>query len=282
VEYLVALAALTAMEIVLGIDNIVFIAVLVGRLPESQRAKARQLGLAFALLTRIALLLTISYIVNELTDPIFQLTDLGIPESWLVEEVAPNDLPASTDPGSGAAESAGHGMESWLTSEVNDVSWKDLLLFFGGLFLIYKSVVEIHKKVEGGEEHLASGKHASFTTVLIEIGLFDVLFSLDSVITAVGMVKGDSTGLAVMVTAIVVAMIVMLVFAGKVSDFIEKHPTLKILALSFLILIGVMLVAEGIGTHFDRKYIYFAMAFSLIVEMVNMRIRLRKKRIQAA
>jgi predicted tellurium resistance membrane protein TerC len=173
-------------------------------------------------------------------------------------------------------------MESWLTSEVNDVSWKDLLLFFGGLFLIYKSVVEIHKKVEGGEEHLASGKHASFTTVLIEIGLFDVLFSLDSVITAVGMVKGDSTGLAVMVTAIVVAMIVMLVFAGKVSDFIEKHPTLKILALSFLILIGVMLVAEGIGTHFDRKYIYFAMAFSLIVEMVNMRIRLRKKRIQAA
>lgn len=244
-EYVIALIALSAMEIVLGIDNIVFIAVLVGRLPESQRAKARQLGLLLALVTRILLLLTISWIVR-LVDPVFHLASLGFPEDWL-------------------------------TDEINAVSWKDIILAGGGLFLIWKSVHEIHKKVEGDEESHVVAAHAGFTTVLIEIALFDILFSLDSVITAVGMVKPTTTGLMVMIAAVVLAMIVMLVFAGKVSEFIERHPTLKMLALSFLILIGVMLVAEGVGTHFDRKYIYFAMAFSLMVELLNLRMRTKAR-----
>lgn len=248
-EYVIALVALSAMEIVLGIDNIVFIAVLVGRLPETQRAKARQLGLMLALVTRVLLLLTISWIIR-LVDPVFHLASLGLPADWLSEEI-------------------------------NAVSWKDLILAGGGLFLIWKSVHEIHKKVEGVEEEHAVAAHVSFTTVLIEIALFDILFSLDSVITAVGMVKPDPTGLMVMIGAVVLAMIVMLVFAGKVSLFIERHPTLKMLALSFLILIGVMLVAEGVGTHFDRKYIYFAMAFSLLVELLNLRVRTKARRAQA-
>ncbi len=191
-EYVVAFAALSAMEIVLGIDNIVFIAVLVGRLPESQRAKARQLGLMLALVTRILLLLTITWIVR-LVDPIFHLSSLGLSGTWLVEEV-------------------------------DAVSWKDIILAGGGLFLIWKSVHEIHKKVEGTEEERALVVHAGFGTVLIEIALFDILFSLDSVITAVGMVKPTWTGLRVMIGAVVLAMIVMLIFAGKVSDFIERHP----------------------------------------------------------
>ncbi len=240
-EYVVALVALSAMEIVLGIDNIVFIAVLVGRLPESQRAKARQLGLLLALVTRILLLLTISWIVR-LVDPVFHLASLGLPDEWLSEEI-------------------------------NAVSWKDIILAGGGLFLIWKSVHEIHNKVEGVEEGHVVPAHADFTTVLIEIALFDILFSLDSVITAVGMVRPTKTGLMVMIAAVVLAMIVMLVFVGKVSEFIERHPTLKMLALSFLILIGVMLLAEGVGTHIDRKYIYFAMAFSLMVELLNLRMR---------
>ncbi len=248
-EYVIALVALSAMEIVLGIDNIVFIAVLVGRLPESQRDKARQLGLLLALVTRVLLLLTISWIIR-LVDPVFHLASLGLPADWLTEEV-------------------------------NAVSWKDIILAGGGLFLIWKSVHEIHKKVEGVEEGHAVAAHAGFTTVLIEIALFDILFSLDSVITAVGMVKPTRTGLMVMIAAVVLAMIVMLVFAGKVSRFIERHPTLKMLALSFLILIGVMLVAEGVGTHIDRKYIYFAMAFSLLVELLNLRMRSKTRRAQA-
>ncbi|MBN2131241.1 MAG: TerC family protein [Sedimentisphaerales bacterium] len=249
-EYVVALVALSAMEIVLGIDNIVFIAVLVGRLPESQRTKARQFGLLLALVTRILLLLTISWIVR-LVDPVFHLASLGLPDEWLSEEI-------------------------------NAVSWKDIILAGGGLFLIWKSVHEIHKKVEGVEEGHAVPAHAGFTTVLIEIALFDILFSLDSVITAVGMVRPTRTGLMVMIGAVVLAMIVMLVFAGKVSEFIERHPTLKMLALSFLILIGVMLLAEGVGTHIDRKYIYFAMAFSLMVELLNLRMRTKSRPVPGA
>jgi predicted tellurium resistance membrane protein TerC len=241
------------MEIVLGIDNIVFIAVLVGRLPESQRAKARQLGLILALVTRILLLLTITWIVR-LVDPVFHLTALGFPADWLTDDI---------------------NSASW--KEINGVSWKDIILAGGGLFLIWKSVHEIHKKLEGTEEDHLAAAHAGFITVLIEIALFDILFSLDSVITAVGMVKPTTTGLMVMISAVVLAMIVMLVFAGKVSEFIERHPTLKMLALSFLILIGVMLVAEGVGTHFDRKYIYFAMAFSLVVELLNLRMRAKSR-----
>lgn len=246
-EYLVALVALTAMEIVLGIDNIVFIAILSGQLPEKQRPAARRLGLGLALVTRILLLLTISWIM-KLVDPVFALTNLGIPQGWL------------------PADAADFG-------RVNDISWKDMILFAGGLFLIWKSVFEIHKKFEGGEEeHKVSG-HASFVGVVLQIGILDIIFSLDSVITAVGMVKTSAMGLAVMIAAICLAIVVMLIFAGKVSDFVERHPTLKMLALSFLILIGVMLVAEGVGAHMDKKYIYFAMAFSLVVEMLNMRLR---------
>ncbi|MBC8868464.1 MAG: TerC family protein [Planctomycetes bacterium] len=252
-EYLVALVALTAMEIVLGIDNIVFIAILTGQLPENERPGARRFGLGLALVSRVLLLLAISQVL-KLTYAVFYLQNLGIPESWLSEEV-------------------------------NLVSWKDLILFVGGLFLIWKSVFEIHKKLEGGAEEHKGGGRSSYVGVIVQIGLLDIIFSLDSVITAVGMVKGDAKGLAVMVTAIVLAIIVMLIFAGKVSDFVERHPTLKMLALSFLILIGVMLVAEGIGTHMDKKLIYFAMAFSLVLEMLNMRlrnVRARKKQAAAA
>jgi predicted tellurium resistance membrane protein TerC len=260
-EYLVALIALTAMEIVLGIDNIVFIAILSGQLPEKQRPGARRLGLALALISRILLLLTITWIM-KLVDPVFALTSLGIPESWLPADQVERDA-------------------------VNFISWKDIILFAGGLFLIWKSVHEIHKKLEGGEEkHKVSG-HASFTGVVIQIGILDIIFSLDSVITAVGMVRTEEgaawKGIAVMITAISLAIVVMLIFAGKVSDFVERHPTLKMLALSFLILIGVMLVAEGVGAHFNKNYIYFAMAFSLVVEMLNMRLRtVRKRRKEAA
>jgi predicted tellurium resistance membrane protein TerC len=189
----------------------------------------------------------------KLVDPVFALTSLGIPESWLPAD--PEEMEA-----------------------VNYISWKDIILFVGGLFLIWKSVFEIHKKLEGGEEEHKVTGHASFTSVVVQIGILDIIFSLDSVITAVGMVKGDRMGLAVMITAISLAIIVMLVFAGKVSSFVERHPTLKMLALSFLILIGVMLVAEGVGAHMDKKYIYFAMAFSLVVEALNMRLRAVRKR----
>lgn len=246
-EYLVALVALTAMEIVLGIDNIVFIAILVGRLPAEKRALARQLGLGLALISRILLLLTLTWILR-LTEPILYLSQLGIPIEWLPEDV-------------------------------DGISVKDLILLSGGLFLLWNSVKEIHNKLEGEDEHgnKTTGE-ASFGGVLIQIAVLDIIFSLDSVITAVGMVstadpETRTAGLAVMIAAIVLAVAVMLIFAGKVSDFVDRHPTLKMLALSFLILIGVMLIAEGIGTHFDKKYIYFAMAFSLIVEMLNMRMR---------
>lgn len=248
-EYLIALIALTAMEIVLGIDNIVFIAVVTGRLPEEQRGKGRRLGLGLALISRILLLLTLSAIL-KLTEPIFTLQSLGIPEAWL-----------------------GH--------EVNEISVKDLILLGGGLFLLQSSVREIHAKLEGAHDEHVVPQTVTMGSVLVRIAVLDIIFSLDSVITAVGMVKAKSgregwIALGVMITAIILAVIVMLVFAEKVSNFVERHPTLKMLALSFLMLIGVMLIAEGVGTHFDKKYIYFAMAFSLIVEMLNMRVRSRR------
>ncbi len=245
-EYVIALVALTGMEIVLGIDNIVFLAILTGRLPESQRPSARRWGLSLALGSRILLLLTLSWIM-KLTQPLFSLTALALPSEWL-------------------------------TPEMQEVSCKDLILLVGGLFLLWKSVREIHLKVEGHAEEQHLGRHVSYGSVLLQVAVLDMVFSLDSVITAVGMVKSDPAGLAVMITAIVMAVIVMLIFSGKVSDFVERHPTLKMLALSFLILIGVMLVAEGIGTQFDKKYIYFAMAFSLVVETLNLRARSEKSR----
>jgi predicted tellurium resistance membrane protein TerC len=243
-DIIIPLVALTAMEIVLGIDNIVFIAILVGRLPESQRAKGRILGLGLALGARILLLFSLAWILG-LDEPIFELHGLqGLLTSW------------------GLAE---------MPEEVIQVSVRDLILLVGGLFLIGKSVHEIHVKLEDHGEQQKAVVHASFGSVLIQIALLDIIFSLDSVITAVGMVEKDK--LWVMVVAIILAVIVMMIFSGKVSRFVDRHPTIKMLALSFLILIGVMLVAEGVGTSINKGYIYFAMFFSLVVELLNMKIR---------
>jgi predicted tellurium resistance membrane protein TerC len=245
VEYMIALLALSAMEIVLGIDNVVFIAILTSRLPADRQQSARRLGLALALVMRILLLLSLTYILR-MTNPIFHLSAV-IPLEWLPKE--------------------------WLAEHVDAVSIKDLILLTGGLFLIWKSTHEIHAKLETPSEGKPTSRPVSFGAVLFQIALMDIIFSLDSVITAVGMVKNDRYGLAVMVTAVIIAVIVMLIFSETISRFVERHPTLKMLALSFLILIGVMLVAEGIGTHFNKGYIYFAMAFSLVMEFLNLRVR---------
>jgi predicted tellurium resistance membrane protein TerC len=216
------------MEIVLGIDNIVFLSIMAGRLPKAQQPAARRLGLAFALATRILLLLAITWVMG-LTKELFTLL--------------------------------GH---AW--------SGRDLVLLAGGLFLLAKATVEIHDKLEvkhGPELEGTGSGRASFWLVIVQIGILDIVFSLDSVITAVGMARH----LAVMVAAMIVAVGVMLVFAGAVGDFVERHPTMKMLALSFLLLIGVMLVAEGFGKHIEKGYIYFAMAFSFVVEMLNLRMR---------
>ncbi|HUM18471.1 MAG TPA: TerC family protein [Candidatus Nitrosotalea sp.] len=227
---LLALATLSAMEIVLGIDNVVFIAILVARLPESQRETARRVGLILALGIRIGLLFTISWMMG-LTEPLVTVFARGI-------------------------------------------SGRDLILLGGGLFLIFKATWEIYEKVEADRHAPATaGARAAFFWVLVQILLLDIVFSLDSVITAVGM----ANELSIMVAAMVIAMLVMLASAGAVSRFIDHHPSLKILALAFLLLIGVMLVAEGMGTHVEKGYIYFAMAFSLLVEVLNMRYR-RKQR----
>lgn len=273
-SWLVQFVTLTAMEIVLGIDNIVFIAILVGKLPADQQAKARTLGLIGALFTRILLLLSISWVM-KLTDPVFRLTDLGIPRSWVttetgLEKAVDTGVPASepslsqvTAPAERAQSAESHG-------DMNGVSWKDIILLVGGAFLIWHSVKEIHDKIEGHTEIASSSPtRVSFQSVLFKIALFDIIFSLDSVITAVGMAQH----IPVMIASVIAAMMVMIVFAGRVSSFVEKHPTIKVLALSFLILIGVLLVAEGFGTKMNKGYIYFAMAFSLVVEVINMRVR---------
>jgi predicted tellurium resistance membrane protein TerC len=225
-ETWISLATLSAMEIVLGIDNVVFLTILAGRLPREQQPNARRLGLAFALLTRLGLLFAISWVMG-LTRELFTV--------------------------------AGHG-----------VSGRDLILLGGGLFLIAKATFEIHDKLEvqhGAEE--SQGGKSAFWLVIAQIAVLDLVFSLDSVITAVGMAQH----LSVMVTAMVLAVGVMLVFANPIGDFVERHPTMKMLALSFLILIGVMLVAEAFGKHIEKGYIYFAMAFSLLVEVLNMAMR---------
>ncbi|MEM8932640.1 MAG: TerC family protein [Acidobacteriota bacterium] len=223
----ISLATLAALEIVLGIDNIVFISIVAAKLPEEKRPFARQLGLGLALGTRLLLLFSLSWVMG-LTEPLFTLLDHG-------------------------------------------VSGRDLILLLGGLFLIGKATVEIHDKVEGPPHgtHGSTGAKATMGMVLLQIMILDVVFSLDSVITAVGMVDE----IAIMVIAVVLAMIVMIIFANPVGDFVEKHPTIKILALSFLVLIGVMLTAEGTGSHVEKGYIYFAMAFALVIEMLNMRFR---------
>lgn len=229
-EALTALFTLTAMEIVLGIDNIVFIAILVGRLPEGQRGKIRSIGIGLALLTRVALLFSIAWIMSLKAD-LFSVFGIGF-------------------------------------------SGRDLILIFGGLFLIGKATVEIHHKVEGTEsaELAEFSKKSKASVILGQIIILDIVFSLDSVITAVGMVDQIS----IMVVAMVIAMLVMLVSAGAITKFIDANPAIKILALSFLLLIGVMLVAEGMGKHIEKGYIYFAMFFSLLVELLNMRYRLKQ------
>jgi predicted tellurium resistance membrane protein TerC len=226
----VSLAILTLLEIVLGIDNVIFISILAGKLPRRQQAKARTLGLALALITRILLLLSIKWLMG-LTKVLFSL--------------------------------AGHGF-----------SGKDLILLAGGLFLIAKSTLEIHAKLEQSEAEHAPEPKGGFMSVIIQIMLLDIIFSLDSVITAVGM----ASQLAIMIAAVVLAVAVMLLAAGAVSDFVNKYPTIKMLALAFLIMIGVVLVADGVGQHIERGYIYFAMAFSTLVEMLNLRNRKKENR----
>jgi len=221
-----ALVTLTGLEIVLGIDNIIFISILTGKLPEQQRPKAQRIGLALAMLTRLMLLFSLTWIMR-LTEPFFNIL--------------------------------GHG-----------VSGRDIILIVGGLFLLAKSTMEIHDKLEGEEQHANQGQgSASFKGIVIQIMFLDIIFSLDSVITAVGM----ASQLAVMATAVVLAVGVMMFFAGAVSIFVERHPTIKVLALSFLLLIGVSLVADGLSFHIPKGYIYFAMAFSVLVEMINLKVR---------
>ncbi len=222
----IALLTLTSLEIVLGIDNVVFISILAGKLPEEQRARARNVGLSLAMFTRIALLFSLSWVIG-LTDPLFHVLDKGF-------------------------------------------SGRDLIMLIGGLFLVGKATLEIHEKLEG-EEHTASATRAaaSFGSVIVQILLLDVVFSLDSVITAAGM----ADELAVMVAAVVIAVGVMLVSAGAISEFVNHRPTVKILALSFLLLIGTSLIAEGWGMHIPKGYIYFAMGFSVFLEVLNTRVR---------
>ncbi len=222
----VALATLTALEIILGIDNIIFISILTGRLPAARQDRARILGLGLAMITRILLLFTITWIMR-LTKPFFSI--LG-----------------------------------------NEISGRDLILIGGGLFLLVKSTLEIHERLEGkGGGHEVRQLRVSFAGVLIQIALLDIVFSFDSVITAIGMAEE----LAIMVAAIVIAVIFMMVSSGSISRFVEAHPTIKVLALSFLFLIGIVLIADGLGRHIPKGYIYFSLAFSVGVEMINLRVR---------
>ncbi len=265
-ELVIALLALTAMEIVLGIDNIVFITIVSAKLPKHQQPLARRLGLGLALLTRLMLLFALFYMVNgdQFQSPVFKLTDIGVP-AGLIERMSTTESISHTvlTPEVIATINLQHFNES------NDVSWKDIILFLGGLFLVGKSVYEIHDEFGAGGELQVAPTRQLFAGVLVQIALLDVVFSLDSVITAVGMVDN----VWVMVASIIMAVVVMLIFAEPVSRFVESHPTLKMLALSFLILIGVMLVAEGVGAHMDKGYIYFAMFFALLVEVLNIAIR---------
>ena len=226
-EIWIALATLTALELVLGIDNIIFISILAGKLPEHQRDKARKLGIALAAITRLALLFAIAWIIG-LTAPLFNVFG-------------------------------------------NEFSWRDLILIGGGLFLIGKATHEIHQKLEGASEHVSPGAAATFMGVIAQIMLLDVVFSLDSIITAVGMVDERW----VMVTAILISIAFMIGFAKPIGDFVERHPTVKVLALSFLIMIGLVLIADGFGQHIPKGYIYAAMAFSVFVELINLWIRRR-------
>lgn len=220
-----ALVTLTALEIVLGIDNIIFISILAGKLPQEQQEKARLVGLGLAMFIRIALLFSLSWLMG-LTATLFSVMD-------------------------------------------NDISGRDLILLSGGLFLLWKSTMEIHEKLEGEQGHSAVRAGTTFGAIIVQILLLDIVFSLDSIITALGM----ANQLWVMVTAVIIAVGFMMLFSGKISAFVESHPTIKMLALSFLILIGVALIGDGLDMHLPKGYIYFAMAFSVMVEMLNLRLR---------
>jgi predicted tellurium resistance membrane protein TerC len=224
-EAWIALATLIALEVVLGVDNIIFISILAGKLPEHQRAKARQLGIAVAAISRLALLFAIAWIVS-LTAPVFSMFSI-------------------------------------------EFSWRDLILIGGGLFLIYKSVNEMHAKLEGEDNATGKAVQASFAAVILQIMILDMVFALDSIITAVGMTDHVS----VMVVAILVATAVMILLAKYIHEFVQRHPTVKLLALSFLILIGVVLIADGFGQPVPKGYIYFSMAFAVFVELLNIRFR---------
>jgi len=229
---LIALLTLTVLEIVLGIDNIIFISILAGKLPKDQQNKARLIGLSLAMITRILLLFSIVWIMR-LTLPLF--TVLG-----------------------------------------QEISGRDIILIAGGLFLLAKSTFEIHDKLEGEEGHISAKAAKSFGSVIVQILLLDVVFSLDSVITAVGM----ANNIVIMILAVVIAVGVMMASSKSISDFVEKHPTVKMLALSFLLLIGVSLIAEGLEQHIPKGYIYFAMAFSIFVEMLNLKMKAKTKPVE--
>ncbi|MDH5254641.1 MAG: TerC family protein [Gammaproteobacteria bacterium] len=228
-EAWIAFFTLTALELVLGIDNIIFISILVDRLPRARREVARRIGLFLAMFMRIALLLTLSWIVGA-KEPLFSISSL-------------------------------------------EISGRDIILILGGLFLIWKSTGEIHQSLEGEEGHAAGTAKATFTAVILQIMVVDLVFSLDSIITAVGMVDD----LPVMIAAVVVSVALMMLFASPIGRFVSDHPTIKMLALSFLVVVGVVLVAEGFGHHVPKGYVYFGMAFSLAVEMLNIRMRRRSK-----
>ncbi len=228
-DALVGLVTLAVMEIVLGVDNVIFISILAAKLPKDQQVRARQTGLLLAMGIRIALLFTISWIVHELTEPLFTILDRGI-------------------------------------------SGKDLIILGGGLFLIWKATKEIHDRLEGHAGHASEAVAPSFRAVIAQILILDIVFSLDSVITAVGMVDE----IAVMVIAVVISVGVMLLMAGRISAFVNQHPTVKMLALSFLLLIGFTLVLEGVHVEIPKGYIYFAMGFSVLVELLNLRASAKK------
>lgn len=228
----IALATLTALEIVLGIDNIIFISILAGKLPEHQQNKARMAGLAVAMISRIILLFSLSLIM-KLTKPLFEIFEHGF-------------------------------------------SGRDLILIGGGLFLLAKSTIEIHDKLEGTEHHSSTRAVSSFAGVLLQIMLLDIIFSLDSVITAIGM----ADRLVIMILAVVIAVAFMMFSVNAVSNFVDRHPTVKMLALSFLLLIGMTLMADGFGIHVPKGYIYFAMGFSVFVEMLNLKMKTQREPIQ--
>jgi predicted tellurium resistance membrane protein TerC len=224
-DNLIALVTLTALEVVLGVDNVIFISILAGKLREEDQARARRVGLMAAMVMRILLLFSLAWIVR-LTEPLFTVLGRG-------------------------------------------VSGRDLILLGGGLFLLAKATIEIHDKLEGVEGERSARVAPSFSAVIVQIMLLDIVFSLDSVITAVGMAES----IAVMVVAVVLAVAIMMVSSGAVSTFVQRHPTVKVLALSFLMLIGLSLVGEGLGHHIPKGYVYFAMGFSVFVEMINLRVR---------